>query len=90
MAIIFNSKAIGITQDEMKKLYRNNLIICNDFSFTMATVPDWAIDEANELIKKEIKGRYWDENILIPENKIAIEKYNKESYPGLYEKTMKV
>lgn len=30
MAIIFNSKECGITKEEMKLLYRYNLIECND------------------------------------------------------------
>ena len=38
MAIIFNSKECGITKEEMKLLYRYNLIECNDFTFTVATI----------------------------------------------------
>lgn len=32
MAIIFNSKENSITKEQMKALYRNNLIECNDFT----------------------------------------------------------
>lgn len=46
MAIIFNSKECGITKEEMKLLYRYNLIECNDFTFTVATIPSWAMEEA--------------------------------------------
>lgn len=54
MAIIFNSKECGITKEEMKLLYRYNLIECNDFTFTVATIPSWAMEEAkNDFSKKE-------------------------------------
>ena len=46
MAIIFNSKECGITKEEMKLLYRYNLIECNDFTFTVATI----------LLEKILKG----------------------------------
>lgn len=49
-AIIFNSKECGITKEQMKILYRNNLIECNDFTFTVATIPNWAIEEAKNLV----------------------------------------
>lgn len=54
MAIIFNSKECGITKEQMKILYRNNLIECNDFTFTVATIPNWAIEEAKNLVKKRV------------------------------------
>ena len=50
MAIIFNSKECGITKEEMKLLYRYNLIECNDFTFTVATIPSWAMEEAKNLV----------------------------------------
>ena len=56
MAIIFNSKECGITKEEMKLLYRHNLIECNDFTFTVATIPGWAMEEAKNLIGKDFKG----------------------------------
>jgi hypothetical protein len=49
MAIIFNSKENNITKEQMETLYRNNLIECDDFTFTVATIPDWAVEEAKEL-----------------------------------------
>ena len=53
MGIIFSSKENNITTEQMKILYRNNLIECNDFTFEVATIPNWAIEEAKELIKKD-------------------------------------
>lgn len=88
MAIIFNSKENNITEEQMKILYRNNLIECDDFTFTVAIIPDWAIEEAKELIKRDFKGTVWKE-FLISGSKKAVELKNKSVYPKLYEKTMK-
>ena len=88
MAIIFNSKENNITEEQMKILYRNNLIECNDFTFTVATISDWAIEEAKELIKRDFKGTVLKE-FLISGSKKAVELKNKSAYPKLYEKTMK-
>lgn len=57
MAIIFNSKECGITKEEMKLLYRYNLIECNDFTFTVATIPSWAMAQLwviKDLIEKRL------------------------------------
>lgn len=88
MAIIFNSNENNITEEQMKILYRNNLIECNDFTFTVATIPDWAIEEAKGLIKRDFKGTVWKES-LVSESKKAVELKNKSAYPKLYEETMK-
>ena len=63
MAIIFNSKECGITKEEMKLLYRYNLIECNDFTFTVATIPSWAMEEAKNLIGKDFKGTGWNDSL---------------------------
>lgn len=88
MAIIFNSKECGITKEQMKILYRNNLIECNDFTFTVATIPNWAIEEAKNLVKKDFKGIFWSE-LLVSGSKKAIKLKNMNSYPKLYKRTMK-
>lgn len=88
MGIIFSSKENNITTEQMKILYRNNLIECNDFTFEVATIPNWAIEEAKELIKKDIKGTIWKES-LVSGSKKAVGLKNKSAYPGLYYKTMK-
>ena len=64
MAIIFNSKECGITKEEMKLLYRYNLIECNDFTFTVATIPSWAMEEAKNLIGKDFKGTGWNDSLV--------------------------
>jgi len=87
MAIIFNSKENNITEEQMKILYRNNLIECDDFTFTVATIPNWAIEEAKEFIKRDFKGIIWRES-LVSGSKKAVELKNKSAYPKLYEKTM--
>lgn len=56
MAIIFNSKECGITKEEMKLLYRYNLIECNDFTFTVATIPSWVWKRQKILLEKILKG----------------------------------
>ena len=86
MGIIFNSKENNITTEQMKILYRNNLIECNDFTFEVATIPNWAIEEAKELIKKDIKGTIGRES-LVSGNKKAVESKNKSAYPRLYNET---
>ena len=88
MAIIFNSKECGITKEQMKILYRNNLTECNDFTFTVATIPNWAIEEAKNLVKKEFKGIFCSE-LLVSGSKKAVKLKNMNSYPKLYERTMK-
>lgn len=88
MAIIFNSKENNITKEQMETLYKNNLIECNDFTFTVATIPDWAIEEAKELIKRDFKGTGWNDS-LASASKRAVELKNKSAYPKLYDKTMK-
>lgn len=88
MAIIFNSKENNITKEQMKVLYRNNLIECDDFTLTVATIPDWATEEAKEMIEKDFKGTVWSES-LVSGSKKAIELKNKNTYPKLYEKIMK-
>lgn len=88
MAIIFNSKECGITKEEMKLLYRHNLIECNDFTFTVATIPSWAMEEAKSLIKKDFKGTGWNDS-LVSGSKKAIKLKNQYDHPTLYEKTMK-
>lgn len=89
MAIIFNSKECGITEEQMKILYRNNLIKCDDFTFTVATIPDWAIEEAQNLVKKEFNGTVLNES-FVSENKNVIKLMNRSSYPRLYKETMKI
>lgn len=84
MAIIFNSIENNITKDQMKALYRRNLIECNDFTLTVATMPDWAKEEAKEIIEREVKGTVWSES-LVSGSKKAIELKNKNAYPKLYE-----
>lgn len=88
MAIIFNSKECGITEKQMKNLYRNNLIECNDFTFTVATIPNWAIEEAKALVEKSFEGVAWNES-LVSGSKKLIELKNKSDYPKLYEEVMK-
>ena len=88
MAIIFNSKECGITKEEMKLLYRYNLIECNDFTFTVATIPSWAMEEAKNLIGKDFKGTGWNDS-LVSGSKKAIKLKNQYDHPTLYEKTMK-
>lgn len=88
MQDIFNSKENDISKEQMETLYRNNLIECNDFTFTVATIPNWAIKEAKGLIKRDFKGTIWRES-LVSGSKKAVELKNKSSYPKLYEKIMK-
>lgn len=88
MAIIFNSKECGITKEEMKLLYRHNLIECNDFTFTVATIPSWAMEEAKNLIGKDFKGTGWNDS-LVSGSKKAIKLKNQYDHPTLYEKNMK-
>lgn len=88
MAIIFNSKENNITKEQMETLYRNNLIECDDFTFTVATIPDWAIEEAKELIKRDFKGTVWNES-LVSGNKKTVDQKNKSAYTRLYEEIMK-
>lgn len=88
MGIIFSLKENNITTEQMKILYRNNLIECNDFTFEVATIPNWAIEEAKELIKKDIKGTIWKESLVSGSKKVVGLK-NKSAYPGLYYETMK-
>lgn len=87
MAIIFNSDVCGITKEQMKVLYKNKLIECNDFTFTVATIPDWAVKEAEALIGQSFKGVAWNDS-LVSGSKRAIALKNKNDYPRLYERIM--
>lgn len=69
-------------------LNRYNLIECNDFTFTVATIPSWAMEEAKNLIGKDFKGTGWNDS-LVSGSKKAIKLKNQYDHPTLYEKTMK-
>lgn len=86
MAIIFNSEENGITKEQMQDLYRNNLILCDDHTFTVATIPDWATNEVKSMVDKEIKGITWDchKEIKLKED---VAKHNSYRYPKLYRQT---
>lgn len=84
MGIIFNSVKCGITKDQMKVLYRNDLIECADSTFTVATIPDWAVAEAKDLTGKEFIGSVVNES-LVSEDKESVALKNRNAYPGLYE-----
>ena len=69
MAIIFNSKDLNITEQQMEILYRENLIKCNDYTLEVATIPNWAIGEAESIVNKKFVGTEIDDKFA-PGNKI--------------------
>mgnify|MGYP000102159963 CR=1 FL=1 len=88
MAIIFNSKECGITKEGRMLFYRYYLIECNVFTFTVATIPSWAMEEVKNLIGKDVKGTGLNYS-LVSGSKKAIKLKNQYDHPTLYEKTMK-
>lgn len=87
MAIIFSRKDCGITEEQMKELYRNNLIVCNDIGLNVAEIPDWAIDEAGKLIGKDFYGII-SEKGMFPQNKSEVTAKNRYDYPKMYKRIM--
>ena len=86
ISCIFNSKRVW--RHKKISLYECNLIECNDFTFTVATIPSWAMEEAKNLIGKDFKGTGWNDS-LVSGSKKAIKLKNQYDHPTLYEKTMK-
>ena len=84
MEIIINSKKLNIAEEQMKELYKKNLIVCNDYTLTVATIPEWAVSEVEAILKITIKGTETKGYTKV-KNKRDVAFYNHYNYPRLYE-----
>lgn len=84
MEIIINSKELNITEEQMKKLYKKNLIVCDDYTLTVATIPEWAINEVENLLGIIIDGTETEDYTKV-KSKRDVAYYNHCHYPRLYE-----
>ena len=84
MEIIINSKDLNITEEQMKDLYKKNLIVCDDYTLTVATIPEWAINEVENLLGVTIEGTETGDYTKV-KNKRDVAYYNHYHYPRLYE-----
>lgn len=84
MGKIINAEDLGISKVQMKKLYRENLILCDDNDLIIAIIPDWAINEAMSILEHEIDGTEIEDGSTIPTNKIDMSLSNHYHYPKLY------
>lgn len=85
MVYLFNSKVEGLTESEMKLLYKNNLILCNDYTLEIASIPDWALDEVESILKRKITTARFFKGYRTPRNKIDMSLRNHYDYPRLYD-----
>lgn len=83
MAMIFSAESNKLSPNDMKLLYRNNLILCSDSQLHVAQIPSWAVKEAERRIGKKITGTESSDQLL-PMNKIDMSLKNKFNYPKLY------
>ena len=86
MDIIFNSLTNNLTKYQMQDLYRKNLIMCDDFTFKVATIPSFAVSEVESTLGKTIHGSEGEFHVNI-KNKKDVAFYNHTHYPDLYEQT---
>lgn len=84
MEIIINSKQLNITEEQMKELYKKNLIVCDDYTLTVATIPEWAINEVENLLGIIIDGTETEDYTKV-KSKRDVAYYNHYHYPRLYE-----
>jgi len=83
---ILNTERCGFTTEQVLELYKNNLILCNDYSLTVITVPKWAYDEIKSITGIDINELSGTETSYeISGTKIDVKLKNRYSYPRLHD-----